>query len=186
MKQNNIRAVLSKHPAIPVVTFHEISEVVPQLEKLTANGIQCIEITLRTAVSFEAIAEAKKTFGDRMDIGVGTLVSVAQIEKATSLGVNFMVSPGIHPTLAPALESSGIAFIPGVATPSEIISGLQLGWDTFKFFPAQLFGGLDALKTYGQVFPEVRFCPTGGIKADTFERYLELPNVLSVGGSWMQ
>jgi 2-dehydro-3-deoxyphosphogluconate aldolase/(4S)-4-hydroxy-2-oxoglutarate aldolase len=121
-----------------------------------------------------------------MDIGVGTLVSVAQIEKAASLGVNFLVSPSINTALAKAMESYGIIFIPGVATPSEMISGLQPGWDTFKFFPAHLFGGLDALKTYGQVFPEVRFCPTGRIKADTNERYLELPNVLSVGGSWMQ
>jgi 2-dehydro-3-deoxyphosphogluconate aldolase/(4S)-4-hydroxy-2-oxoglutarate aldolase len=121
-----------------------------------------------------------------MDIGVGTLVSVAQIEKAASLGVNFLVSPSINTALAKAMESYGIIFIPGVATPSEMISGLQPGWDTFKFFPAHLFGGLDALKTYGQVFPEVRFCPTGKIKADTYERYLELPNVLSVGGSWMQ
>lgn len=184
MKQNNIRSVLSKHPVIPVVTFHEVSQVTPQLERLCAAGVSCIEITLRTAVSFEAIAEAKKTFGERMDIGVGTLVSVAQIEKAASLGVDFMVSPGINPALAPALESSGIAFIPGVATPSEIITGLQLGWDTFKFFPAYLFGGLDALKTYGQVFPEVRFCPTGGIKKETHHEYLNLSNVISVGGSW--
>jgi 2-dehydro-3-deoxyphosphogluconate aldolase/(4S)-4-hydroxy-2-oxoglutarate aldolase len=121
-----------------------------------------------------------------MDIGVGTLVTNEQIEKAAELGVDFMVSPGISKALAPTFESCGIPFIPGVATPSEIITGLELGWDTFKFFPAHLFGGLDALKTYGQVFPQVKFCPTGGIKADTYEQYLSLSNVISVGGSWLQ
>lgn len=186
MKQHNIRAILEKHPIIPVVTFHEVSEVVPQMEKLEAQGVSCIEITLRTPISFDAIAEAKRTFGQRMDIGVGTLVTNQQIEKAAELGVDFMVSPGISKALSPTFESCGIPFIPGVATPSEIINGLELGWDTFKFFPAHLFGGLDALKTYGQVFPQVKFCPTGGIKAETYEHYLKLHNVISVGGSWLQ
>ena len=186
MKQHNIRAILEKHPIIPVVTFHELSEVFPQLEKLESQGVSCIEITLRTPISFDAIAEAKRAFGQRMDIGVGTLVTNEQIEKAAELGVDFMVSPGISKALAPTFESCGIPFIPGVATPSEIITGLELGWDTFKFFPAHLFGGLDALKTYGQVFPQVKFCPTGGIKAETYEHYLKLHNVISVGGSWLQ
>ena len=186
MKQNNIRAILEKHPIIPVVTFHELSEVIPQLEKLESQGVSCIEITLRTPISFDAIAEAKRAFGNRIDIGVGTLVTNEQIEKAAELAVDFMVSPGISKTLAPTFEGCGIPFIPGVATPSEIITGLELGWDTFKFFPAHLFGGLDALKTYGQVFPKVKFCPTGGIKAETYEHYLKLNNVISVGGSWLQ
>jgi len=160
--------------------------VVPQLEKLESQGVSCIEITLRTPISFDAIAEANRTFGQRMDIGVGTLVTNEQIEKAAELAVDFMVSPGISKALAPTFQSCGIPFIPGVATPSEIITGLELGWDTFKFFPAHLFGGLDALKTYGQVFPQVKFCPTGGIKAETYEHYLKLSNVISVGGSWLQ
>ena len=186
MKQNNIREILAKHPIIPVVTFNDLSEVQPQLEKLLSHGVSCIEITLRTPISFDAIAEAKRTFGQTMDIGVGTLVTKDQIERAAELDVAFMVSPGISMELSSSFENSGIPFIPGVATPSEIISGLQLGWDTFKFFPAHLFGGLDALKTYGQVFPQVKFCPTGGIKAETYNEYLKLPNVISVGGSWLQ
>jgi 2-dehydro-3-deoxyphosphogluconate aldolase/(4S)-4-hydroxy-2-oxoglutarate aldolase len=87
--------------------------------------------------------------------------------------------------LAPHFEKSGIAFIPGVATPSEIIEGIQYGWDTFKFFPANLFGGLGALKAYGQVFPSIKFCPTGGITEESYPEYLALPNIISVGGSWM-
>ena len=105
MKQNNIRAILEKHPIIPVVTFHELSEVIPQLEKLESQGVSCIEITLRTPISFDAIAEAKRTFGQRMDIGVGTLVTNEQIEKAAKLAVDFMVSPGISKSLAPTFES---------------------------------------------------------------------------------
>ena len=97
-----------------------------------------------------------------------------------------MVSPGISTPLVPYLEDSEIAFIPGVATPSDIILGLQLGWDTFKFFPAHIFGGLQALKTYGQVFPQIKFCPTGGITEETYKSYLELENVISIGGSWLK
>ena len=186
MKQNNIRAILEKHPVIPVITFDALDQVEPQLQRLQDQGVNCIEITLRTPVSFDAIAHAKKSFGAQMDIGVGTLITQDQIEKAAALGVDFMVSPGINAALSQTFEHCGIPFIPGVATPSDIILGLQLGWDTFKFFPAHIFGGLDALKTYGQVFPHIKFCPTGGIKAETYEHYLKLDNVISVGGSWLQ
>jgi 2-dehydro-3-deoxyphosphogluconate aldolase/(4S)-4-hydroxy-2-oxoglutarate aldolase len=116
---------------------------------------------------------------------MGTVVKVEQIEKAIELGIDFMVSPGLNASLAPHFENSKIAFIPGVATPSEIIEGIQFGWDTFKFFPANLFGGLGALKAYGQVFPNIQFCPTGGITEETYPEYLALPNIISVGGSWM-
>jgi 2-dehydro-3-deoxyphosphogluconate aldolase/(4S)-4-hydroxy-2-oxoglutarate aldolase len=185
MAQNDIRTVLSQHPTIPVVTFNSSEEVIPKMEALIARGIFCIEITLRTPVAYESIALAKKHYGDRCAIGMGTVIRADQIQKAIELGVDFMVSPGLNATLAPLLEKSNIAFIPGVATPSEIIEGIQFGWDTFKFFPANLFGGLAALKAYGQVFPNVQFCPTGGITEETYLEYLALPNIISVGGSWM-
>ena len=185
MLQNNIRAVLAQHPTIPVVTFQHTDEVVPKMEALMARGIFCIEITLRTPAAYDCIALAKKQFGDRCAIGMGTVVKVEQIEKAIELGIDFMVSPGLNSNLAPHFEKSNIAFIPGVATPSEIIEGIQLGWDTFKFFPANLFGGLNALKAYGQVFPNIKFCPTGGITEETYPEYLAQPNIISVGGSWM-
>jgi 2-dehydro-3-deoxyphosphogluconate aldolase/(4S)-4-hydroxy-2-oxoglutarate aldolase len=146
MAQNDIRTVLSQHPTIPVVTFHHTDEVAPKMEGLIAKGIFCIEITLRTPVAYDCIALAKKLYGDRCAIGMGTVVKVEQIEKAIELGIDFMVSPGLNASLAPHFEQSKIAFIPGVATPSEIIEGIQFGWDTFKFFPANLFGGLGALK----------------------------------------
>ncbi|NDC29285.1 MAG: bifunctional 4-hydroxy-2-oxoglutarate aldolase/2-dehydro-3-deoxy-phosphogluconate aldolase [Crocinitomicaceae bacterium] len=185
MKQNNIREVLSHHPIIPVINFNDIDEVIPMIEKLKAKNIFCIEITLRTPIAFDAIRLAKEKFGDEITIGMGTIVSKDQIAKAIELKVDFLVSPGLSSDLASHFEDSGISFILGVATPSDIINGLQFGWDTFKFFPAHLFGGLNALKTYGQVFPQVKFCATGGITEETYQSYLELGNVISIGGSWL-
>ena len=186
MKQNNIRGVLAQHKIIPVVTFSNLDQVAPMIEKLKSKNIHCIEITLRTPIAYEAIQFAKENFGSEMTIGMGTIISKAQIGKAIELGVDFLVSPGISSPLAPYFNDSKLAFIPGVATPSDIILGIQLGWDTFKFFPAHLFGGIHALKTYGQVFPEIKFCPTGGVNEETYSSFLELKNVISVGGSWMQ
>ncbi|MFN5418140.1 MAG: bifunctional 4-hydroxy-2-oxoglutarate aldolase/2-dehydro-3-deoxy-phosphogluconate aldolase [Flavobacteriia bacterium] len=183
--QNNIRQVLSQHPVIPVVTFNNLNEVEPMVERLVKQNIRCIEITLRTDVAFDAIQKTKEEFGKEISVGMGTIVNTFQIDKAVEIGIDFMVSPGISPALFSAFEASKIAFIPGVSTPSEIILGLQQNWDTFKFFPAHLFGGLEALKTYGQVFPHVKFCPTGGISEATHQEYLALGNIISVGGSWM-
>jgi 2-dehydro-3-deoxyphosphogluconate aldolase/(4S)-4-hydroxy-2-oxoglutarate aldolase len=186
MKQNNIREVLSHHPIIPVINFNDIDEVIPMIEKLKAKNIFCIEITLRTPIAFDAIRLAKETFGSEITIGMGTIVSKDQIAKAIELKVDFLVSPGLTISLASHFEDSGIPFILGVATPSDIINGIQFGWDTFKFFPAHLFGGLNALKTYGQVFPQIKFCPTGGITEDSSQSYLALENVISIGGSWLK
>jgi 2-dehydro-3-deoxyphosphogluconate aldolase / (4S)-4-hydroxy-2-oxoglutarate aldolase len=186
MKQNNIREVLSHHPIIPVINFNDIDEVIPMIEKLKAKDIFCIEITLRTPIAFDAIRLAKEKFGTEFTVGMGTIVSKDQIAKAIELKVDFLVSPGLNSGLASHFEDSGIPFILGVATPSDIINGIQFGWDTFKFFPAHLFGGLNALKTYGQVFPQIKFCPTGGITEETYKSYLELENVISIGGSWLK
>ena len=185
MAQNNIREILAKHPLIPVVTFHSLEEISPVIEKLLGKNIHCVEITLRTEIAFDAIKEVITEYGDVMDVGIARVINTAQIEKAKEIGVDFIVSPGIQYSLFKSLEQSHIAFIPGVATPSEILQGLDQGWDTFKFFPANLFGAQGAMKAYGQLFPEVKFCPTGGITADTCQFYLDLDNVISVGGSWM-
>lgn len=185
MKQNNIRGILEKHPIIPVVTINNEAEVEGIIKKLQDNGISCIEITLRTDYALSAIKLIKATYGEEISVGVGTVVTKDQIDAIKALEVDFIVSPGINASLGEYLIDSGIPFIPGVATPSDIILGMQMGWDTFKFFPANLFGGIEALKTYGQVFPSVKFCPTGGITGDTYSSFLDLTNVISVGGSWM-
>lgn len=185
MSQNNIRTVLEKHPLIPVVTFNSLEEVSPLIEGLLGKNINCIEITLRTAIAWDAIQEVVTEYGDAMDVGIGTVINKKQIDQAAEIGVDFIVSPGIHYSLFTALEKSNVAFIPGVATPSEIMQGIAQGWDTFKFFPASYFGNQGAIKTYGKLFPDVKFCPTGGINADTYNDFLSLDNVISVGGSWM-
>ncbi len=185
-KQNNIREVLAKHPIIPVVTFTNLNEIEAKVEVLLRNNVKCIEITLRTPVAFDAIQKVKEEYGNEITVGMGTVVLESQIHKAIQLQVDFMVSPGLHSGLAQQLMDSKIAFIPGVATPSDIIAGLQFEWDTFKFFPAFLFGGVEALKTYGQVFPNLKFCPTGGLTEASYRDYLALENVISVGGSWLK
>ncbi|MGV3632617.1 MAG: bifunctional 4-hydroxy-2-oxoglutarate aldolase/2-dehydro-3-deoxy-phosphogluconate aldolase [Bacteroidota bacterium] len=184
-KQNNIRGILAHHPVIPVVTFNDLREIDPLVEKLLARGIHCIEITLRTKIATDAIRATKELYGTKLTIGMGTVTHPDHVKQAEEIGVDFMVSPGLSPQLHHAFDESKIPFIPGVATPSEIISALHFGWDTFKFFPAHLFGGIEALKAYGQLFPHVKFCPTGGIGEASYKSYLDLPNIISVGGSWM-
>jgi len=183
--QNGIRNTLANHPLIPVATVHSTASIDNMVQHLIGQGIHCIEVTLRTEVAWDAIRIIKENYGDAFTVGVGTLVHAEQVERAIELGVDFMVSPGLNKPLIDAFVSCKTPFIPGVTTPSEIMEGIALGWDTFKFFPAHVFGGLKALKTYGQVFPNVRFCPTGGINEETNQEFLELNNVICVGGSWM-
>jgi 2-dehydro-3-deoxyphosphogluconate aldolase/(4S)-4-hydroxy-2-oxoglutarate aldolase len=183
--QNNILDILKKHPVIPVVSIYKEEEIDDIYNALKKKGISCIEITLRTEYAWNAVQEFKQRYGEHMDIGVGTIISVEQINRCADLKVDFMVSPGLTSTMVQNLEHSGIPFIPGVATPSEIIRGMEIGWRYFKFFPANLYGGIEALKSYGSVFNEVKFCPTGGINESNYQEYLSLDNVISVGGSWV-
>jgi 2-dehydro-3-deoxyphosphogluconate aldolase/(4S)-4-hydroxy-2-oxoglutarate aldolase len=183
--QNNIQQILERNPIIPVVTIHSEKDIDRIHKQLSDRAIRCIEITLRTDYAFEAISEFKNRFGDLYDVGVGTIVNPDQIHRCVELKVDFMVSPALSPNLAQHLEHSETPFIPGVATPSEILRGMELGWRYFKFFPANLFGGLDALKAYSSVFREAKFCPTGGINEMNHSEYLALENVVSVGGTWL-
>lgn len=183
--QFDIEKILLSNELIPVVTINALEEVDSIYEQLKANGISCIEITLRTAVSWDAIKLFKERYRAHFKVGVGTIKSVSDIEKCQALKVDFLVSPGVSDTMIPVLNACGIPFLPGVATPSEIIRGLEAGWKFFKFFPADLFGGIKALKTYGSVFGEAKFCPTGGINETNYRDFLALDNVLSVGGSWL-
>jgi 2-dehydro-3-deoxyphosphogluconate aldolase / (4S)-4-hydroxy-2-oxoglutarate aldolase len=183
--KNNIRDVLASHPIIPVVTLHSIAQSDQIADQLLLAGISCIEVTLRTEQAIDCIGHLINKWGNELSVGVGTLVRPEQIDEVENLGVQFLVSPGLSKELIERLQISKTPFLPGVSTPSEIISALSNGFDTLKFFPANLFGGLEALKTYAQVFPEVRFCPTGGINHSNYQEFLALPNVISVGGSWV-
>ena len=184
MKQNNIEAILKNHPLIPVVTINSEDEIAPIINALKERNISCIEVTLRTEFAFEALQIIKDQHSD-ISLGVGTVISASQINRLLKISPDFIVSPGLTPALYDHLLTSSIAFIPGVTTPSEIMQAIELGCDFLKFFPANLFGGIKALKTYGNVFPQVKFCPTGGVNESTFREYLDLKNVISVGGSWM-
>ncbi len=183
--QNQIASVLKKHSHIPVVSINDLAEVDTVYSKLKSQGVSCIEITLRSPISWDAIAMFKEKYGDEFDVGVGTVISAEDILKCVEHKVDFLVSPGISSSMVQQLDFCGIPFLPGVATPSDIIRGLNLGWTYFKFFPANLFGGIEALKTYGGVFKQATFCPTGGINGQNADEFLALENVISVGGSWL-
>lgn len=182
--QNGIKGLLETHQIIPVVTIHHESEITGVLDKLKAQGINIIEVTLRTSYALTAIEYLKKNT-NHLVVGAGTVINNDQIHALKQLNIDFIVSPGGSNNLFIELENSGIPFLPGACTPSEIISCAERGYDLLKFFPADLFGGINALKTYSQVFSGINFCPTGGITIETYRDYLELPNVENVGGSWM-
>lgn len=184
MIQNGIQHILEQHSVIPVVTLNDASDVIKVAEKLLANHIFCAEITLRTDFALEGIRMMKANFPN-ISVGVGTIINAQQVNEIQSIGVDFMVSPGATSALLDVMDESGIPYLPGVVTPSEIIQGLEKGLTFFKFFPASIFGGQNTLKTYGQVFPQIKFCPTGGLNENNYQEFLALENVISVGGSWM-
>ena len=183
--QNNIQSVLEKNNLIPVVTIYDLIEIDSIIEPLLKKGIFCIEVTLRTPCAFDALREIKLKYPNQILLGVGTVINEKQIDELKDIGVDFIVSPATSVHLLEVLTKSGIPYITGIATPSDILLGIEAGCKYFKFFPATIFGGVDALKTYAQLFPEIKFCPTGGLNENTYKDYLSLPNVISVGGSWM-
>lgn len=185
--QNNIKEVMKNHQLVPVITFQEGGQPEQMMDFLINQGIKCIEITLRTPSGINAIARLKEQYNiSDILIGAGTVTNKNQIQELKQIGADFMVSPGLTQQLKNDMEESGIPYLPGVATPSEIMKAKEMGLKTLKFFPANLFGGLSALKTFGNLFPDISFCPTGGIKKDTSKEYLALDNVFAVGGSWFQ
>jgi len=183
--KNKIRNILQLNPLIPVVTFQENDNPIEFMEYLLSQNVNCIEITLRTKSGFAAIESIKREFSTVI-VGAGTVINSEQIGKLSDHGVDFIVSPGSTEKLINDFIKCDIPFIIGVSTASEIMRAKELGLDTLKFFPAHLFGGIAAVKMYGQLFPEIAFCPTGGISSETSKDYLKLSNVLSVGGSWFQ
>jgi len=186
MSQNHIRTLLHNNPIIPVVKIESLEEVIPLLDYFKEKNINCIEITLRTECAVDAIKLAKQHCDNSFSIGAGTVINPKQITELVEAGVDFIVLPGVQKDLLSVLNELNIPFLPGVMTPSDIMEALRLGWDTLKFFPAHIAGGIDAIKTYSQVFPQVKFCPTGGISYDNHLEFLALENVISVGGSWVQ
>ena len=180
----NIRSILALAPVIPVLTIEQVEHAVPLARALSAGGLRVLEVTLRTAAALPAI-EAMRKGAPEAIVGVGTLARPGDFTMANSAGAQFGVSPGLTAELAAAARAASFPMLPGIMTPSELLAGLGWGYDTFKLFPAQQAGAIGMLKALGAPFPEVMFCPTGGITRATAPDFLELPNVACVGGSWV-
>jgi 2-dehydro-3-deoxyphosphogluconate aldolase/(4S)-4-hydroxy-2-oxoglutarate aldolase len=177
-------SLLNIAPVIPVVVIDDLEHAVPLARALVAGGLPVIEVTLRTAHALKAIQRIAAEVPEAM-IGAGTIRTQADVLASAKAGAKFLVSPGSTPALIDAMEASGVPFLPGVATASEVMALAERGLTEMKFFPAEAAGGLPYLKSLGGPLPDVRFCPTGGIKLATAPDYLALPNVGCVGGTWL-
>ncbi len=169
---------------IPVVVIKELQDTIPTLKALKEGGINCAEITFRTACAAEAIALGVKEFPD-MNIGAGTVINLAQAKKAIKAGAKFLVSPGLSVDVAKYAVKNNIPYYPGCVTPTEIMLALELGIDIVKFFPANVYGGLKALKALAAPFPQIKFIPTGGVDLTNLKEFLEFDKIYAVGGSFM-
>ncbi|MGW3424350.1 bifunctional 4-hydroxy-2-oxoglutarate aldolase/2-dehydro-3-deoxy-phosphogluconate aldolase [Streptomyces phaeochromogenes] len=177
-------SVLELAPVVPVVVVDEVSDAVPLARALVAGGLPAIEVTLRTPVALDAIRAITDGVPDAV-VGAGTVISPEQVAQSVAAGARFLVSPGWTDVLLDAMKASGVPFLPGVSTTSEVVALLERGVSDMKFFPAQAAGGTAYLKSLAGPLPQARFCPTGGIGPAVAPEYLALPNVLCVGGSWM-
>ena len=169
---------------IPVVVIKELDDTIPTLQALLDGGINCAEITFRTACAAQAIELGVKTF-PQMNIGAGTIINASQCEKALKAGAKFIVSPGLSESVAKVCKENNISYFPGCVTPTEIMQALELGIDIVKFFPANVYGGLKALKALSAPFPQVKFIPTGGVDLTNLSDFLAFDKVYAVGGSFM-
>jgi 2-dehydro-3-deoxyphosphogluconate aldolase / (4S)-4-hydroxy-2-oxoglutarate aldolase len=179
-----IERILRLSPVMPVVTIEEAALAPGLARALVRGGIRLIEITLRTPAALAAI-EAIARQVPEIAVGAGTVLSADDLRAAASAGATFAISPGTTPGLLSTAASVPISYLPSVATPSELMLGLACGYHCFKFFPAGAAGGTAMLKALAGPFPQARFCPTGGITQDSVKSYLDLPNVLCAGGSWL-
>jgi 2-dehydro-3-deoxyphosphogluconate aldolase/(4S)-4-hydroxy-2-oxoglutarate aldolase len=179
-----MKELLSEYPIIPVVVIEQIEDAVPLAKSLVAGGLSVIEVTLRTPAAIAGIEDIIKNVPGAI-VGSGTVCSESQLQMSIELGCKFAVSPGATNSLLKEARDSGFNYLPGVSSASEVMRGLEYGFDTFKFFPAEAVGGTTLLKSLHGPFGGVKFCATGGIGLDNVMSYLSLANVLSVGGSWI-
>jgi len=168
---------------VPVVVIKELSETDKILKALKNNGINCAEITFRTACAAEAIEYACKNYSD-MSIGAGTVINAEQCEAALKAGAQFIVSPGLSVDVAKICQKNNVPYYPGCVTPTEIMQALDLGITTVKFFPANVYGGLKALKALSAPFPQVKFIPTGGVDRSNIDEFLAFDKIAAIGGSF--
>jgi 2-dehydro-3-deoxyphosphogluconate aldolase/(4S)-4-hydroxy-2-oxoglutarate aldolase len=169
---------------VPVLTIDRAADAVPLARALAKGGLGVIEVTLRTPEAPAAIAAIAHDVPEIV-VGAGTILRAADVTRALEAGARFLVSPGLTPELAAAGIATGLPFLPGVATPSEVMAARDFGFSFLKFFPAEPMGGMAVLKALAPVFAGIVFCPTGGLTAESAAAYLKVPNVVMVGGAWM-
>lgn len=176
--------VLQHGPIIPVIVVHELRHAVPLAKALMAGGVRVLEVTLRSDVAVDAIRVIRREVKGAL-VGAGTVTNGNDLSTVAEAGAAFAISPGLTQELLEAANRGPVALIPGIATISELMTGMDRGYTHFKFFPAEAAGGVKMLKAFAGPFPRVTFCPTGGITAANYRQYLALDNVSCVGGSWL-
>lgn len=180
----SLKQRLTAYRVIPVVTPTSVDATLSLAKALSAGGIGAIEITLRTQNALDVLRAVKES-DIAIEVGVGTVTSSRLVEAVAEIGVSFAISPGLTRSVLDAARANELELLPGVATPSELMVGLEYGLDFFKLFPAEAVGGRQMLKALSGPFPSLSFCPTGGIGPSNVQDYLALANVACVGGSWM-
>lgn len=176
--------ILDSCPLVPVISIQHPDHAIPLAQALVDGGIRILEVTLRTRYGLEAIRQMREAFPD-VWVGAGTVLTPEQFDEAEAAGAQFVITPGITKKLLKRGLNAEVPLIPGISTVSELMEGFALGYRRFKFFPAEVSGGIAALKAFSGPLPDVRFCPTGGITQETARNYLALGNVTAVGGSWL-
>lgn len=182
--QKEPEEILRQGLVVPVVVIQKLEQAVPLAKALVAGGIRVLEITLRTSVAVDAIREIRRKVPEAM-VGAGTVIGAEDLAVIAEAGAVFAISPGLTVELLQAANQGNIPLIPGISTVSELMTGMALGYTHFKFFPAEAAGGIKMLKAIAGPFPQITFCPTGGITPDNYQDYLALGNVACVGGSWL-
>ncbi|WQV07590.1 bifunctional 4-hydroxy-2-oxoglutarate aldolase/2-dehydro-3-deoxy-phosphogluconate aldolase [Helicobacter pylori] len=182
--QDQVLEVLQISPIVPVVVIEDLKDAVPLAQSLVEGGVPIIEVTLRSNCALEAIELIAKNV-PKMRVGAGTILNSNQLEQAQNRGAEFLISPGLTPSLLEYAKKKDMPLIPGVSSSSEVMQALELGYSALKFFPAEYCGGAKLLNAFNGPFKGVKFCPTGGISVDNMHAYLKLENVLCVGGSWL-
>ncbi len=179
-----IRDILAASPVMPVIVLDRVEDAVPLANALVAGGIRVLEVTLRTKAALDCVRAIRAEVPNAI-VGVGTITNIADMDSAREAGAAFGVSPGTTPELLAHAAATGFSFLPGSMNPSDVMRALDAGFTAMKLFPAKQAGGIEMLKALGGPFPQVMFCPTGGIDVESAASYLALPNVACVGGSWL-
>ena len=178
------RDVMTSTPVVPVIVVDNVEQAINLGKALVAGGVPVLEVTLRTDAALAAISALREQVPEAI-VGAGTVCTRAQYVQAVEAGSQFIISPGMTPDLLAVGKEYDVPYLPAVATISDILLGIEHGYDHFKFFPAEINGGVKALKALSGPLSDISFCPTGGVSPANYKEYLALPNVLCVGGSWI-